>query len=224
MFDNNNPVLTIDTKQLKNPSFLIYVESLSLNNLESGIIKEICNNYLKMMKKSESELNNFVPNLSIFNFKNPELEKVGDFFVNPPIQPHDSKISSVFLNNETQSIVVQGKGNSYLDYNDYVFCLNFSGVDETIIEKYNYNNGSLLSTEVIQSSNIDTFIQNTNLREVVVSRDSRLKNEISFYYINMNFNDDNDTGERDVKLLKFCFDSVVLECVPENKKNKKLKA
>lgn len=221
MTHNKNPVLAIDTKQLKNPLFLLYVESLSLNNLENGIIKEIVNNYHKMMKKSDSELTNFVPNLSIFNFKNPNLEKVGNFFVSPPIQPHDSKISSVLLNNQNQSIVLHGKGNSYLDYKSYDFYLNFSGVDEIIIEKHNYNNGSLLSTEIIQTSNIHTFVQNTNLREVIISRDSRLKNEISFYYVNVNINNNEiDTGERKVKVLNFCFDSVVLDCVPENKKIK----
>lgn len=219
----------LNNLNLKNIDDLIYLEGSCFENLEEKDLSDINTFYSKKINTNKKHIIN---NKSLFiydyrpcliDFTNPDWKEKEIFIEKPAIQPHDSRIKSISL--KENIINFKGSGNSYMNYADYNFEINFNGLDNLLILESNYSNFQKDAVKSLSLKELNLKISNLNFREVFLNQSATLKEEINFVFID--YKDENiDEEKRKIIVVKFEYDSLHLNCEPvevKTKISKKLK-
>lgn len=211
--ENKDSLINVDEKRLKDIAYVCYLESLSFDSLRKSDVNLISNTYLHLLKKSDKLLKKKLPTLSLYNYHS---EANNNF---APIQPHDSEINSI--KNKNNNIEISGFGNSFKNYEIYDFSLKFENTDNAKIEKYIYENGSVISTTVLKEID-DRDLKDFIYRDIFFEETNTLKNEVTLIFIK-NENDEDESDDfyekREIFYINFDFEKVLLKMEIKDKKN-----
>lgn len=213
---------------LKNIDDLIYLEGSSIDNINKDDIANINTFYSKRLNTNKKQIKN---NQSLFlydyrpspiDFSNPDWKKEEAISIeNPAIQPHDSRIQSINLKENVLN--VKGSGNSYMNYENYHFEINFHGLDNLLVLESHYSNFKKDTVKNISLEDLNLKLSGLSFREVFLDQSATLKPEINLVFVDYN-EEDIDKEKRNIIVITFEYDSVNVNCehiVNTKKINKK---
>lgn len=135
----------------------------------------------------------------------------------PAIQPHDSKISKVSLNQNTLSIV--GYGNSYMNYEDYDFDIKFFDTTNLKVTESFYENFEKKEVKELSLEDFAKRMPSLFFREVFLDKSATLQKEASYLFIDESDEGDVNDEKRSIITLSFEYAAASVKCEvkPENK-------
>lgn len=191
--------------KLNNIDDLIYMEDYcSEDKSICYSYQEISSFYLKKLKQNKKQMKN---NSSFFIYDyRPQFEQSIPI-ENPAIQPHDSSVESVTINQE--EMVVKGSGTSYMNDEDYLFEIKFNDVSDIFLTESFYYQGKKEEMKELSFKELNSRLSQLNFKEVFLDQSAILKPEINFVFVEYSHQ---ENEKRNVIVLKLEYGSVHVKC------------
>lgn len=208
---------------LKNLDDLVYLEGSHIDNLGDSL-SEVSRTYNERFKLND-KFTKSNPSLFIYNFRTPSIdftkpnwrkEAAKIVLDNPAIQPHDSSLNKLEL--VENSILISGDGNSYMNYQEYDFKLQFNDISELSVTESFYSKMNKERVEQISFEDLVNDLDNLFFRDIFIEGNFGEKPTINYLFIKDDIS--NQDEERSIIKLSFAYDCVNTTCELKSKKPK----